>query len=147
MAVKTRFDELVEKFSKSSDSDLNAETIAEWGLHLSETDEEWQNYLVAYNELCFSVTKTTPTPVVPSEAMFLRAFVESLPHIYNVAYHKICVELNYCELRKKSKDFTDIAGPIADVIANIYEAKTLGIPTACWVISTKALDRLCECKD
>jgi len=137
---------LIHSLSLLSDDKLNSQSIESLGLYAASTDYELKIYEEAYQELCLAVTGQPPALHAPPEPLFIRDFIESLPHIYNAAHYKICIELDYCESTKKVVDVVDIAGPIADVLANIFDIKTMGIPTATWIISKKILDKMCSCK-
>ncbi|MEZ5529741.1 MAG: hypothetical protein R3E57_07370 [Porticoccaceae bacterium] len=146
MNQSEQFKKLVYTLSLLPDEELTPRIIESLGIQNALTQSELQTYEIAYQELCLPITGNHPSPTAPPEPLFIRDIIDSLPHIHNVVYHKICVELNYCELKKKGTDIADIGGPLAEALANIYDVKTFGTISGTWIASKNILDKLCECK-
>lgn len=104
-------------------------------------------YLQAYQELCEAVTGRKPVGDIPDEAKFKEAVIAFLQAHQVDLHFLICLQFGYCEKRDKIRNFDGTMGALLSIAAIIADFATgAGIASAVWLISSDALDWLCDCK-
>lgn len=103
-------------------------------------------YHYAYFELCETVTGQPPSIDLPPEAWFRDQVKRVLVQQQKRLHHRICVELRYCERRRKTRYFS-LPLPLSfGIIGALFDAGiSCGLISLSWMTTAKLLDEFCDC--
>lgn len=146
MAERDDLEELAKRFFSMSYEDISPEVIEHLGLNLSQTPQEKERYLEAYQELSKTITGQEPSDTPPPESVFLVQVISfiSVNRLTPDIKKQICEDFEYC---KKRKALSNDALASALLEAGLAGLDILfpGSGTIIWIISTGILDKLCNC--
>lgn len=109
------------------------------------TDTRERLFQRAYDEMAPEVYGKAP-PERPDEETFKQKFLEYVGDRRDELHQKVCVELRYCELKKRWKSWPSVIQGIMMILAILVDfAASAGVASASWMVTSGLLDELCKC--
>ncbi|MDJ1007368.1 MAG: hypothetical protein QNJ13_06030 [Paracoccaceae bacterium] len=102
-------------------------------------------YEQAYIELTETMTGEKPESGPPPEEEFKETARKFIADNRDYLYQRICVELDYCNWKDKTDNWSLLIRGILIIVSILAEFGTLGLATGTWFILSGLLNELCNC--